>query len=85
MERHSGETFLNIGTGKDIPIADLAVMVAEAVGYTGEICWDRTKPDGTPRKLLDCSRINALGWVPKISLRDGIVATYRWYVEHHVG
>jgi GDP-L-fucose synthase len=85
MERHSGETFLNIGTGKDIPIAELAVMVAEAVGYTGEICWDRTKPDGTPRKLLDCARINALGWAPKISFRDGIAATYRWYVEHPAG
>ena len=85
MERHSGETFLNVGTGKDIPIADLAVMVAEAVGYTGEIRWDRTKPDGTPRKLLDCTRIHALGWVPKMSLRDGIAATYRWYIEHRVG
>lgn len=85
MERHSGEAFLNVGTGKDIPIADLAAMVAEAVGYTGEIRWDRTKPDGTPRKLLDCTRINALGWVPKISLREGLAATYRWYVEHRVG
>lgn len=85
MERHSGETFLNVGAGKDIPIAELAVMVAEAVGYTGEIHWDRTKPDGTPRKLLDCARINALGWVPKMSLRDGIAATYRWYIEHRVG
>jgi len=82
MERHSGESFLNVGTGKDIPIADLAVMVAEAVGYTGEIRWDRTKPDGTPRKLLDCTRMHALGWTPKRSLRDGIAATYRWYVEH---
>ena len=85
MERHSGETFLNVGTGKDIPIADLAVMVAEAVGYSGEIRWDQTKPDGTPRKLLDCTRMHALGWAPKIALRDGIAATYRWYVEHQSG
>jgi GDP-L-fucose synthase len=79
MERHSGEEFMNVGAGKDIPIAELATLIADVVGYKGEIRWDRTKPDGTPRKLLDCSRINALGWTPKISLPEGIRRTYEWY------
>jgi GDP-L-fucose synthase len=81
MERHSGEDIVNVGAGQDIPIAELAILVAEAVGYKGEIRWDRTKPDGTPRKLLDSRRIAAMGWAPRLSLREGIGSTYRWYVE----
>ena len=81
MERHSGEDFVNVGAGKDIPIAELATLVAEVVGYKGEIRWDRTKPDGTPRKLLDCRLMTALGWTPRVSLQEGIGRTYRWYVE----
>ena len=81
MERHSGEDFVNIGAGKDIPIAELATLVAAVVGYKGEIRWDRTKPDGTPRKLLDRRRMTALGWSPRVSLQEGIGSTYRWYVE----
>jgi GDP-L-fucose synthase len=81
MERHSGEDFVNVGAGKDIPIAELAILVAEVVGYKGEIRWDRTKPDGTPRKLLDCRRMTALGWMPRVSLHEGISSTYCWYVE----
>jgi GDP-L-fucose synthase len=81
MERHSGEDIVNIGAGQDIPIAELAILVAEAVGYKGEIRWDRTKPDGTPRKLLDSRRMMALGWAPRLSFREGIDSTYRWYVE----
>lgn len=81
MERHSGEDIVNVGAGKDIPIAELATLVAEIVGYKGEIRWDRTKPDGTPRKLLDCRRMTALGWTPRVSLQEGIASTYRWYVE----
>jgi GDP-L-fucose synthase len=73
---------INVGAGKDITIAELAGLIAEVVGYTGEIQWDRSKPDGTPRKLLDCSRLNALGWTPKIALRDGLNATSQWYVAH---
>ena len=81
MERHSGEDIVNVGAGKDIPIAELATLVAEVVGYKGEIRWDRTKPDGTPRKLLDCRRMTAMGWTPRVLLQEGIGSTYRWYVE----
>lgn len=83
MERYSGEGFVNVGAGKDIPIAELATLIAEVVGYKGEIRWDLTKPDGTPRKLLDCSCIAALEWTPRTSLCEGIASTYRWYVEQN--
>ena len=81
MERYSGEDIVNVGAGKDMPIAELATLVAEVVGYKGEIRWDRTKPDGTPRKLLDCRRMTALGWTPRVLLQEGIGSTYRWYME----
>jgi len=79
MERYSEEGIMNVGAGKDIPIAELAALVAEIVGYRGEIQWDRTKPDGTPRKLMDNARMAELGWSPKISLRQGLRETYDWY------
>jgi GDP-L-fucose synthase len=84
---HASETgeFVNIGTGKDIPIASLAKLVAEVVGYEGLIEWDKTKPDGTPRKLLDVSRITALGWRPAIGLKEGVERTYCWYLENVAG
>ena len=72
---------LNIGTGTDITIAKLAAMIAEIVGFEGEIAYDTNKPDGTPRKLLDVSRINKLGWTAQIGLREGLEATCRWYLE----
>ena len=81
MERHSGEDIVNVGAGTDLPITELAALVAEVVGYTGEIHWDRTKPDGTLRKLLDCRRMRALGWTPRVSLQEGVRSTYRWYTE----
>lgn len=81
MERHSGEDIVNVGAGTDLPIAELTALVAEVVGYTGEIHWDRTKPDGTLRKLLDCRRMTALGWMPRVSLQEGVSSTYRWYTE----
>lgn len=80
MEQYSGEGIVNVGAGKDIPIAELATLIAEVVGYKGEIRWDRTKPDGTPRKIMDSSRMAALGWTPCISFKEGIGSTYRWYV-----
>lgn len=82
MKHYSDSTVINLGVGKDIAIAELAEMIAEVVGFKGEFRWDSTKPDGTPRKLLDCSRINSLGWYPKISLREGLALTHQWYLEH---
>jgi len=70
---------LNVGTGQDLAIKDLALMVASLSGFKGEIIWDSSKPDGTPRKTLDVSRINALGWKPAITLEDGIASTIAWY------
>lgn len=70
---------LNIGTGEDLTIKELAELVAELAGFKGELAWDSSKPDGTPRKVLDVSKAKALGWKPKISLRDGIASTIAWY------
>jgi GDP-L-fucose synthase len=72
---------LNIGTGEDLTIKELAELVAEVSGFTGQLAWDSSKPDGTPRKVLDVSRAKALGWSPKISLRDGIASTVAWYKD----
>jgi len=72
---------LNIGTGKDITIRELADLVKEIVGFAGNIVFDTSKPDGTPRKLLDISRIDELGWKAEISLREGIESTYGWYKD----
>lgn len=74
---------INIGTGSDISIRELAELIKATVGFEGRIEWDTAKPDGTPRKLLDVSRINALGWRPTISLEDGINTTYGWYQENY--
>ncbi len=81
MENYDGAEPLNVGTGEDLTIAELAGIVARTVDYRGQIRFDSSKPDGTPRKLLDVSRITALGWQPRIKLEDGIAATYAWYVE----
>ncbi|HET8617234.1 MAG TPA: GDP-L-fucose synthase, partial [Actinomycetales bacterium] len=73
---------INVGVGEDVTIRELAQTVADVVGFTGQITQDTSKPDGTPRKLLDVSRINELGWRASIGLRDGIAETYRWYVDN---
>lgn len=73
---------LNIGVGEDLTIAELAALVAEVVGYRGEITFDRSKPDGTPRKLLDVGKLKALGWQPRTMLADGIRTTYEWYLAN---
>jgi GDP-L-fucose synthase len=72
---------LNIGTGEDLSIKELAELVAELAGFKGEVAWDSSKPDGTPRKVLDVSKAKALGWAPKISLRDGVASTIAWYKD----
>jgi GDP-L-fucose synthase len=82
LKNYSGEQFLNIGSGNEISVADLATLVRDIVGFCGRIRFDTAKPDGTPRKVVDVSRIKALGWTPRISLADGLAQTYRWYVEH---
>lgn len=69
--------------GSDISIADLARLIAKTVGFTGNIVHDTTKPDGTPRKLLDVSRMTALGWRAKTPLEEGVASTYRWFLDHH--
>lgn len=84
MQTYSDQAIVNVGTGRDLSITELAAMAAEIVGYKGEINWDRTKPDGAPRKLLDCGRMQALGWNPTISLREGLMETYEWYARYGV-
>jgi GDP-L-fucose synthase len=82
MHHYSGELWINVGWGRDISIGELARLIAVTVGFEGEIRFDASKPDGTPRKLLDTTRLTALGWQPKIALRDGLAETYRWYCSH---
>ncbi|WP_275675342.1 GDP-L-fucose synthase family protein [Streptomyces sp. MUM 178J] len=79
LARYDGEAPVNVGCGEDLTIRELAETVADVTGYTGRIAWDTGKPDGTPRKLLDVSRLASLGWKPKIGLRDGIASTYAWW------
>ena len=73
---------INVGTGEDISILELARLVAEVTGFEGRIVTDPSRPDGTPRKLLDVSRLSAMGWRARIGLREGIEATYRWYLDN---
>lgn len=82
LERYSEEGPINIGCGEDVSIAELAEIVREAVGFRGRVVYDAAKPDGTPRKLLDISRLRELGWRPRLTLREGISSTYQWYLEH---
>jgi GDP-L-fucose synthase len=82
MERYEGEGIVNIGVGMDISIAELARLVGEVIGYKGEIVYDPSKPDGTPRKLVDTSKINGLGWRAGITLEEGIKSTYQWFLDN---
>jgi GDP-L-fucose synthase len=84
LEHYDDGVQVNVGTGVDAPIREIAALVAEAVGYEGTTVWDTTKPDGTPRKLLDVSRLRDLGWSARTPLREGIAATVEWY-RHHAG
>lgn len=81
MERYDSEELVNVGWGEDVSIAELARLIGDIVGYSGRLRFDPSKPDGTPRKLLDITRLRSLGWAPKISLREGIAATYQWLRE----
>ncbi len=82
MLHYDAPEIINVGVGEDISIRDVAGIVTDAVGFRGELRFDTSKPDGTPRKLLDVSRLHALGWRAKTSLADGIASTYKWFVEH---
>ncbi len=82
MNYYDGLDFVNIGVGEDVTIAELAELVRRTVGYDGEIRYDHSKPDGTPRKLVDISRIRALGWRPEVPLAAGVAATYDWFLGH---
>jgi GDP-L-fucose synthase len=82
MTNYSGESHVNVGCGADMTILELAAQIAGVVGFRGDIATDRSKPDGTPRKLLDVSKLRDLGWKSKISLQEGIASTYRWFLEN---
>jgi GDP-L-fucose synthase len=79
MASYSDERVINIGVGDDVTIRDLAILVARVVGYDGELRFDSSKPDGAPRKLLDVSRLRALGWAPRLPLEVGVRSTYEWF------
>jgi GDP-L-fucose synthase len=79
LEKYDSTEIINVGCGEDISIRELAELICDIVGFEGELAWDTTKPDGTPRKLLDVSKIRALGWKPAITLQDGIARTYEWF------
>jgi len=79
LEKYDSPDIVNVGYGEDISIRELAELICEVLGFDGELAWDSSKPDGTPRKLLDVSKLRALGWKPAISLRDGIARTYQWF------
>lgn len=84
MDVYDDPEIINVGTGEDLTIAELAEMVCSVVGFRGALRYDHSKPDGTPRKVLDTSRIRSLGWTPQIALRDGIQQTYRWFLEQNL-
>jgi len=83
MENYDDGEIVNVGVGKDVSIAELATKIAAVVGYEGAIVYDTSKPDGTPRKLMDVSRLTGLGWVAKVTLDEGLRSTYRWYLENY--
>ena len=82
LENYDSELHINVGTGEDLSINELAALISELTGFKGEILWDSSKSDGTPRKVLDVTRLQKLGWTPKISLRDGIQSTIDWYKQN---
>lgn len=82
LEHYSGEQHVNIGTGKELTIAELAQLVKKTVGYEGEIVWNKEMPDGTPRKLTDVSKLHALGWSHKVELEEGVRLAYDWFKDH---
>ena len=84
MQDYEGEEHINVGTGEDVTIKEAATTIADVVGFTGGFNWDTSKPNGTPRKVLNIDRIKSLGWEPKISFKEGVESTYKWYLENEV-
>jgi GDP-L-fucose synthase len=82
MKDYNESEHINVGTGEDVTIKELAQTVASVIGYNRDINWDTTKPNGTPRKVLNVDKIKALGWEPKITLEEGIKSTYEWYKDY---
>jgi len=82
MQKYDGEDHINVGTGEDVTIKELAETIVDVVGYKNDYEWDTSKPNGTPRKVLNVDKIKSLGWEPKISLREGIESTYEWFKEN---
>ena len=83
MDNYNDPTFINVGTGEEVSIKELALTIKAVVGYEGELVFDTTKPDGTPRKLLDITKLKSIGWQPKTSLKEGIETTYQWFVANY--
>ena len=82
LEKYDSSEIINVGCGEDVSIRELAELICDVVGFDGELSWDKTKPDGTPRKLLDVSKLRGLGWTPTIPLRDGVARTYEWFLKN---
>jgi GDP-L-fucose synthase len=82
LEKYDSAEIINIGWGEDISIRELAELICDVIGFDGELGWDATKPDGTPRKLLDTTKLRNLGWQPSIPLRDGVARTYNWFLKN---
>ena len=82
LQNYDSPEIINVGWGEDISIRELAELICEIVGFDGKLSWDTSKPDGTPRKLLDVSKLRNLGWRPSITLRDGIASTYKWFLQN---
>ena len=84
LEQYDSSEVINVGSGEDISIRELAELICDVVGFRGEVKWDRSKPDGTPRKLLDISKIRSRGWTQTVGLRDGIARVYEWFLDNYV-
>ena len=82
LQKYDSPQIINVGSGEDLTIRELAELICDVVGFDGELTWDKSKPDGTPRKLLDVSKLRALGWKPTIPLREGIARTYDWFLNN---
>jgi GDP-L-fucose synthase len=82
LEKYESPESINVGCGEDISIRDLAELICDVVGFQGDLAWDTTQPDGTPRKLLDVSKLRDLGWRYQTSLREGIARTYEWFLQN---